>query len=75
MPWMGWFCVVLFYISMDESRLVLSGAHRSKLSLLHLICLIQRGGDYGVALELIGLGACVASSIESRGRPSTCMYW
>lgn len=66
MPWMGWFWFVLFYFLMDKSKLVLSGAHTSKLPLLHLICLTQRGGDYGVALVLIGLGARVASSIESR---------
>lgn len=55
MPWMGWFWFVLFYFLMGESKLILSGAHTSKLPLLHLICLTQRGGDYGVALVLIGL--------------------
>lgn len=55
MPWMGWFWFVLFYFLMDRSKLVLSGAYMSKLPLLHLICLTQGGGDYGVALMLIGL--------------------
>lgn len=48
---LGWAGFVLFFVGflMDESKLVLSGAHTSKLHLVHLICLTQKGGDYGVA--------------------------